>query len=125
MKKILIAEDSGVFRLLVKKTLQGSSYEVLEAADGEAALDLAREHHPTLVFLDVVMKGMSGIDVCRILKQDPKTRDAIVVMLTAKADDAHIQQARDAGADDYFTKPFSPKGLLQKVDEVLGRPESD
>ncbi|MBW3589783.1 MAG: response regulator [Actinobacteria bacterium] len=119
MNKVLIAEDSGVFRLLLRRTL-GDSYEVLEAADGETALSLAREHKPALVVLDIVMKGMSGIEVCRKLKEDPHTKEGVVLMLTAKADEVHIEEARSAGADDYFTKPFSPKALLQKVEEVLG-----
>lgn len=119
MKKVLIAEDSGVFRLLIRRTL-GDAYEVLEASDGETALTLAREHQPALVFLDIVMKGMSGIEVCRKLKEDPMTKESVVLMLTAKADQVHIEEARSAGADDYFTKPFSPKALLQKVEEVLG-----
>lgn len=120
MRKLLIADDEEGVRSLVRMTLESDAYEILEASDGEQALALAREHHPGLVLLDVVMPGLSGIEVCRALKEDPATATIAVVMLTAKAQASERAAGRAAGADDYFTKPFSPKALLSKVEEMLG-----
>jgi DNA-binding response OmpR family regulator len=120
MRTLLIADDEGGIRSLVRMTLQRKQYEILEAADGEEALALARKHHPELVLLDVMMPGLSGFEVCRALKDDPATADATVVMLTAKAQDADRAEGIAAGADDYFTKPFSPIALLRKIDDVYG-----
>lgn len=120
MRKLLIADDEEGVRSLVRMTLESDACEILEASDGEQALALAREHHPGLVLLDVVMPGLSGIEVCRALKGDPATATIAVVMLTAKAQASERAAGRAAGADDYFTKPFSPKALLSKVEEMLG-----
>lgn len=123
MRKLLIADDEEGVRSLVRMTLESDACEILEASDGEQALALAREHHPGLVLLDVVMPGLSGIEVCRALKGDPATATIAVVMLTAKAQAPERAAGRAAGADDYFTKPFSPKALLSKVEEMLGAEE--
>jgi two-component system phosphate regulon response regulator PhoB len=118
MRKLLIADDESGIRSLVRMTLERDAYEIIEAADGEQALALAREHRPEVVLLDVMMPKLSGFEVCRALKDDPATSEATVVMLTAKAQDADRQQGIAAGADDYFTKPFSPIALLRKIDQV-------
>jgi two-component system, OmpR family, phosphate regulon response regulator PhoB len=120
MRTLLIADDESGIRSLVRMTLQRKQYEILEAADGEEALALARKHHPELVLLDVMMPGLSGFEVCRALKDDPTTADATVVMLSAKAQDSDRAEGIAAGADDYFTKPFSPIALLRKIDDVYG-----
>jgi len=119
MKTLLIADDEAGVRALVRMTLEGGDYEIVEAADGEEALALARERHPDLTLLDVMMPGLTGVEVCRALKDDPSTRDLRIVILTAKAQDADREEGLTAGADDYFTKPFSPLSLIQKVDEVF------
>jgi two-component system, OmpR family, phosphate regulon response regulator PhoB len=124
MRKLLIADDESGIRSLVRMTLERDSYEILEASDGEEAIALARKHHPEVVLLDVMMPGLSGFDVCRALKDDPATAEATVVMLTARAQDSDREQGVAAGADDYFTKPFSPIALLRKVDQVFGDSES-
>jgi DNA-binding response OmpR family regulator len=121
MRKLLIADDESGIRSLVRMTLERDAYEIFEAADGEQALALAREHHPEVVLLDVMMPKLSGFEVCRALKDDPTTAEATVVMLTAKAQDSDRQQGIAAGADDYFTKPFSPLALLRKIDQVCGQ----
>lgn len=121
MSKLLIADDEAGIRSLVRMTLDSDSYEILEASDGDEALELARRHKPDLVLLDVEMPGQSGFEVCRALKEDPETSGVTVVMLTAKAQELDLQEGEAAGADDYFTKPFSPVSLLRKVDEVFGR----
>lgn len=119
MKTLLIADDEDGVRALVRMTLEGGDYEIVEAADGDEALALARERHPDLMLLDVMMPGLSGVEVCRTLKDDPATADLRIVILTAKAQDADREEGLTAGADDYFTKPFSPLTLIRKVDEVF------
>ena len=120
MRKLLIADDEPGIRSLVRMTLEMDSCEILEAGNGHEALDVARAEHPDLVFLDVMMPGPSGIEVCRALKADPETKDITVILLTAKAQDRDREEGLAAGADGYFTKPFSPVALMSKVDEVLG-----
>ncbi len=119
MRKLLIADDEEAVRSLVRMTLEVDSFEILEAGDGPEALAMARRHRPDLVLLDVAMPGLSGFEVCRALKGDPATASMTVIMLTAKAQDSERQQGLDAGADDYFTKPFSPLVLLTRVDELF------
>jgi two-component system phosphate regulon response regulator PhoB len=120
MRKLLMADDESGVRSLVKMTLESDAYEIIEASDGEEALRLAREHRPDLMLLDVSMPGMTGFDVCRSLKDDPETEGIKVIMLTARAQQMDMEEGQKAGADDYFTKPFSPVALLKKVDEVFG-----
>ena len=115
-----MADDESGVRSLVKMTLESDAYEIIEASDGEEALRLAREHRPDLMLLDVSMPGMTGFDVCRSLKEDPETEGIKVIMLTARAQQLDVEEGQKAGADDYFTKPFSPVALLRKVDEVFG-----
>ncbi len=123
MKKLLIADDDDGVRSLVRMTLQADTYEILEARDSDQALALAREHRPDLIFLDVMMPGISGFEVCRRLKADPVTAEITVIMLTAQAQERDREEGVAAGADDYFTKPFSPVGLLYKVEEVFAKEE--
>jgi CheY-like chemotaxis protein len=103
----------------MRVTLQSDRYEIVEAADGEEALAQARQHRPDLILLDVMMPKRSGLDVCRILKDDPATADIAIIMLTARAQDSDIKEGEDAGSDGYFMKPFSPVALMRRVDEVL------
>jgi two-component system alkaline phosphatase synthesis response regulator PhoP len=114
--KLLIADDEPAVRALVHVTLEGEEYEILEAADGLEALEVARDESPSLVLLDIMMPRLDGLEVCRQLKSDPDTSDIVVVMLTAQAQDR--DQGLAAGADDYFTKPFSPLALLNMVERV-------
>jgi two-component system, OmpR family, phosphate regulon response regulator PhoB len=117
--KLLIADDEVGVRNLVRMTLADERYEIVEASDGDEALELALTHHPELIFLDVMMPKRSGLDVCRDLKSNPNTSGSTIIMLTAKGQDRDREDGLAAGADDYFTKPFSPIALLRKVDEVL------
>jgi two-component system, OmpR family, phosphate regulon response regulator PhoB len=119
MRKLLIADDEPGVRSLVRMTLESDAYEILEASDGDEALMLALEHSPELVLLDVSMPGLSGLQVCRLLKENPSTADITVVMLTSMAQDSDKAWGKAAGADEYFTKPFSPVALLRKVDEIF------
>ena len=119
MRKLLIVDDEDGVRSLVRMTLESEQYEILEASKGEDAVELVREHHPDLVLLDVMLPDTSGVEVCRALKSDPATATVTILMLTAKAQSADIQEAEKAGADGYFTKPFSPVALLQRVDKTF------
>jgi CheY-like chemotaxis protein len=119
MKKLLIADDEDGVRSLVRMTLEADGFEILEAKDGQEALTVAREQAPDLMLLDVMMPGESGVEVCRALKADPRTAGITIVMLTAQAQDRDREDGLAAGADDYFTKPFSPVNLLSKVEEVF------
>ena len=120
MKKIVLADDDPTIRLLVNATLHSDEYDLFEASDGEETLALARREHPDLVLLDVKMPKVDGYEVCRQIKADPETSSIQVIMLTARAQEADRQSGREAGADDYFTKPFSPLALLDKISKVLG-----
>jgi len=120
MAKVLIADDQPNMRQLVRLTLETGQFEILEAPDGDAALEVARAERPDLLFLDWTMPGMAGVDVCRALRDDPDTADIRIVMLTARSQDSDRAHAEEAGADDYITKPFSPIELLEKVRDVLG-----
>jgi CheY-like chemotaxis protein len=120
-KKILLADDEEPVRALVAATLMADGrYLLLEAENGEQALEIARTEKPDLIFLDILMPLMDGLEVCRRLKTDPETRGLTIIMLTALAQEADMERGREAGADGYFTKPFSPTALLQKAEEVLG-----
>ena len=119
-RKVLLADDEEDILLLVSATLGGDDrYTLALARDGEEALRRAQEEKPDLVFLDVMMPKMDGFEVCRRLKSDKATAQVKVVMLTALAQELDEEKARAAGADYYFSKPFSPTALLDKVEELL------
>jgi DNA-binding response OmpR family regulator len=120
LKKLLIVDDEDGVRALVRMTLDSGVYEIFEASEGFEALDLAREHRPDLVLLDVMLPDVSGMDVCRKIKDDPDLASTTVVMLTARAQTNDVGDAEEAGADGYFTKPFSPIALTRKVESILG-----
>ena len=119
MTKLLIADDEVGIRNLVRMTLTDERYEIIEAKDGDEALAMARREKPRIIFLDVNMPKRSGLEVCRELKGDPAAAGMTIIMLTAKGQETDVEAGLDAGADDYFTKPFSPVALLRKVDEIL------
>ena len=120
MAKVLIADDQANMRALVRLTLETGRFDIFEAHDGDAALEVARRERPDLVFLDWTMPGLSGVEVCRALREDPATAGTRIVMLTARSQNEDREAARAMGADDYITKPFSPIQLLEKVRDVLG-----
>jgi DNA-binding response OmpR family regulator len=120
LKKLLIVDDEDGVRALVRMTLDSGVYEIFEASEGFEALDLAREQRPDLVLLDVMLPDLSGMDVCRKIKDDPDLASTTVVMLTARAQTSDVGDAEEAGADGYFTKPFSPIALTRKVESILG-----
>ena len=119
-KKVLLADDEEDVLMLVSATLGGDDrFNLILARDGEEALARARNDNPDLIFLDVMMPKMDGFEVCKALKSDNATNHVKVVMLTATAQELDKAKAEEAGADFYFTKPFSPTALLNKVEELL------
>lgn len=121
MKKILIVDDQPEVVELVSVTLEIGPYQILTAENGEQALNLATKELPELMLLDIQMPGeFDGLEVCRQLKNDEATRGIHIVMLTAKGQDWDKEAGQDAGANDYFVKPFSPLELLNKVEEIMG-----
>lgn len=120
MHTILIADDERALRALVRATLETGRFRILEAADGNEALELATQHRPDLVFLDWAMPLRSGLEVLRELRGRPETAQLTVIMLTARGQDFDRAAAAEAGADAYVTKPFSPLALLDAVRDTLG-----
>jgi two-component system phosphate regulon response regulator PhoB len=118
---ILVVDDEADILELVRYNLGKEGFQVVLAASGEEALKSARSQPPDLVVLDLMLPGVSGMDVARLLKQDPKTAKIPVLMLTAKGEEADVVAGLEIGADDYVTKPFSPKVLVARVRAVLRR----
>ena len=118
-RRVLLADDDPALRRLIGTTLGSQDFDLLQAVDGEEALYIARQQHPELVLLDVNMPKLDGFEVCRNLKSDPATAAMKIVILTARGADADRARAREAGADEYFIKPFSPVQLLNKVYALL------
>ncbi|MBI2855036.1 MAG: response regulator [Chloroflexi bacterium] len=120
-KKILLVDDQEPVRQMLAATVKDEGrYIMLHAHDGASALQTIKQERPDLVLLDVIMPGIDGLEVCRQIKADPNTSKAIVIMLSALASDKDIEDATKAGADGYIAKPFSPIGLLKRVEETFG-----
>jgi len=118
-KKILVCDDEPYILMALTDAVEMEGYECVTAVNGREALQKARETLPDLIMLDIMMPFMDGFEVCRELKADAATRDIPVIMLTAKSQQVDIQKGKDAGADDYITKPFRPSTLRKKFNEVL------
>jgi CheY-like chemotaxis protein len=120
MKKILIVDDRQEVRELVEVTLRAKDYQILQASTGEKALEIVRVERPDLILMDIMMPGgMDGLEATRILKNNPDTKDCPIIILTAKGQKTDREKGLEAGAEDYFVKPFSPLDLLKKVEEAL------
>ena len=118
-RTILIVDDDPGIRRLIAATLEDvSGYRMTEAGDGQEAVERARDAQPAIVFLDIDMPRLNGIEACRRLRSEPSTADATIVMLTGDSDDDAERDARAAGADLFLTKPFSPLHLLRLVDRL-------
>jgi two-component system phosphate regulon response regulator PhoB len=121
MKKVLIVDDHAEVRRLVEMTLRVGDYKILQAQNGQEAIEAARKEKPDLIIMDIMMPGdIDGIEATRVLKNDPETKDSTIIMLTAKGQEFDKEKGLEAGADDYLTKPFSPLDLIKRVEEVLG-----
>jgi len=120
-REILIVEDEADIRKLVRYNLEQEGFVPLEAADGEQALALLRKQRPHLLILDLMLPGMNGLEVCRVLRADERLAKLPVLMLTARATEVDKVLGLEIGADDYVTKPFSPRELVARVKALLRR----
>jgi CheY-like chemotaxis protein len=121
MAKILIAEDERDIRDLITFTLGFAGYEVVAAANGEEAVNLARQEIPDLILMDVRMPRMTGYEACALMKADAKLKNIPVIFLSAKGQDSEIQAGLQAGAADYLLKPFAPDQLTERIQTVLAK----
>jgi len=124
-KKILVVDDEKDLTALVSLHMKMAGYEVLSASNGEKALVVARQEKPDLIILDLMLPKIDGWEVCRRLRQDPEIKNVPVIMLTARAETEDKLKGFEAGADDYVTKPFSPRELIARVKRVLARAEAE
>jgi len=121
--KILIVDDEAHIRMLIEQTLEeleDEGVEFLTAENGEIALEIIQKENPRLVFLDVMMPKMNGMEVCRRVKKELDLKEVFIVLLTAKGQELDRQRGQEVGADVYMTKPFDPEIILSKAKEVLG-----
>ncbi|HHE73259.1 MAG TPA: response regulator [Chloroflexi bacterium] len=119
MSKILVAEDERDIRDLIAFTLQFAGFEVVLAANGADAVELASRERPDLILLDVRMPKMTGYQTCEVLKSMPEMSSIPIVFLSAKGQESEIQQGLDVGAVDYILKPFAPDDLTRQVQRIL------
>lgn len=121
MPKILVVDDEPDAVELISFNLKGAGFEVVSAADGTAAVKSARLHAPDLVLLDVMLPEVDGLEVCKLLRRDPATSGIPIIMLTARAGEIDRVLGLELGADDYITKPFSPRELVLRVKKLIER----
>ena len=121
MARILVADDDIDIRELVEFKLSTLGHDIVAVTDGAAAIDACKQDRPDLAVLDVMMPGMSGLDAIRVIRADPSLRDLPVILLTARAQESDVETGFDSGADDYITKPFSPRELASRVQALLAR----
>jgi DNA-binding response OmpR family regulator len=121
MTTILVADDDADIRDLVAFKLEQAGYRVVAVADGVQALDAVRAELPDLAVLDLMMPGLSGLDVCAEIRRESASAHLPVIMLTARVQEQDVAMGFATGADDYVTKPFSPRELLSRVQAVLAR----
>ncbi|MFN6960665.1 MAG: response regulator [Rhodocyclaceae bacterium] len=119
--RILVVEDEAAIQELLRYSLEQAAFEVVVAASAEAALREVHARLPSLVLLDLMLPGMSGATLAKRLRSDARTRELPIIMVTARADENDRVQGLDLGADDYVTKPFSPKELIARIRAVLRR----
>jgi CheY-like chemotaxis protein len=124
-KQILVVEDEEDILELVSFNLKKQGYQVKGVTSGEEALQEARRKIPSLIILDLMLPGVDGFNVCKSLKNDPRTKAVPIVMLTARSEEADIVIGLELGADDYLTKPFSPRELIARVRAILRRSKAD
>ena len=125
--KILIIEDEKAVREMLCFTLKNNGFEILEAEDSNSALDALKENEISLILLDWMLPGKQGIEISRIIRSSSEIKDIPIIMLTAKSDESDKVLGLESGADDYVTKPFSPKELVARIKALLRRtaPQKD
>lgn len=122
-QKLLIVDDEAHIRMLLEQTLEeleDDGVDFFSAQNGEEAFEIIKNEKPQLVFLDVMMPKMNGMEVCRKVKKELKLNDVFIVLLTAKGQELDRQKGQEVGADLYMTKPFDPEVILEKAREILG-----
>ena len=119
--KVLVIDDDPVILELLRVNFEIESFEVITASDGREGLEKARTANPDVVLSDIMMPRIDGLELVSTLREDPRTRNLPVILLSAKAQNAEVQQGLDMGADDYVTKPFDPLELIDRVNAVLAR----
>ena len=118
-KKVLICDDEPFILESVKHVVKREGYETITAEDGLKGVELAKSEIPDLMILDVMMPGKTGYEVCKIIKDNSTTRGIFVIILTARGQELDEKLGLEAGADEYMTKPFSPRKLRQRLHEIL------
>jgi CheY-like chemotaxis protein len=126
LRRVLVADDEPHIGYIIRLKLEQGPYQVALVSDGTEALEHLRGSEPIdVVLLDIMMPGATGLEVLAEARTLPHRRDTPIIILTAKGQDADRRQALELGATDFFTKPFSPKKLLARVDELFGAPPAD
>ncbi len=123
--KILLVEDERDILEMVQYNLEQAGFDVIPAEDGETALEAVRETLPALIVLDLMLPGIDGLEVCKLLKQDARTRDVPILMLTARSEEVDRIVGLELGADDYVVKPFSPRELVLRIRAILRRMQAE
>ena len=121
MARILVADDDVDIRELVEFKLSSMGHDIVAVGDGAAAVEACRAQKPDLAVLDVMMPGVSGLDAIREIRADPALADLPVILLTARAQESDVETGLGSGADDYITKPFSPRELASRVEALLAK----
>lgn len=121
VKKILIADDEPDILEIIQYNLQNEGYEVTTAKNGNEAIDKAKRFNPDLIILDIMMPGKNGIEVCNILRLQPAFNNTLIIFLTALSDEGTEVKGLETGADDFITKPISPKVLVSKISALFRR----
>jgi CheY-like chemotaxis protein len=117
MANILVADDAALLRVLACRSLDG--HRTIEARDGDEALAMAQEHRPQIAILDWMMPGLSGVDVCRAIREDPALAGMQIILMTARTGFDSEAEALEAGVDHFITKPIMPRQLLTLVDRIV------
>jgi two-component system alkaline phosphatase synthesis response regulator PhoP len=123
--KILVVDDEIYIVHILDFSLGMEGYEVVTALDGEQALEKLKVEKPDLIVLDIMMPKLDGYEVCKAIKADPQTRQIPVILLSAKGRNVDQKMGFDVGADDYITKPFSPRKLVERINQLLGQAVSE
>lgn len=124
-RKILIADDEPDILEIVSYNLSKEGYEIYTAKDGNEAIERAKQLHPDLIILDIMMPRKTGVEVCQILRSQPMFQDTLIIFLTALSDEASQIKGLETGADDYVNKPISPKVLVSRVNALFRRTNSN
>lgn len=118
-KKILLADDSATTRMMEQMVLRGEAYQVITAANGREAVEMAVNHNPDLILLDVIMPEMDGFEACRRIRMNDSTKQTPIIMVTTRGEEGNVETGFQSGCTDYITKPIHGVELLTKVRDLL------